>query len=691
MMMIMMCLLNRFDIAISILHLVRELVSPSRYLFGALVATVCWKMMKNKQKTLLIIIIIILGCNSILLLLLYSIKKMSIRRQLCIAATYAREAREDDLKLVLMHLSSLESKCDEIIEILIDIWRDNSTTTTTNTVQSSSLLSPTASPAEVLRIALNVSFLTSKASIACLECIHEGIISGRSAIFCISEIRISLLSLISTNISCIENDDNIKQKAAYVHEIANLILQPFLTNNNIVSDLQSITCCLDLIPVAISALFNLRKQYSFLAKMDIQVINSFFDSVVPLSASILNILTEIYPRLRNRHLIHIKKQVIALVPKLQRQCDEFPGIMRICLRFFEQSNDAQWIHIFRVLYASVPLSEMQNIEALLEQILSQSGRIDQSLIDILEDTAAHFCKCITNKATTVAQRSIDDEIPLICLADIRLLLMTMRITNTSNLHLNLMLPSIVSGNAEESSTGIRNSRALIMLLISFSLVSHYEPQVYKELYKDSAFIINNVCNIDTITKNLCRTVHCCLVDESGRISSWLSSVRGMEIISACMYSVFYPSVTQSCTNFISQCIISRYENDIIGSRSNNFDDIDTATVSPEEVVQEINISELLSECLITVFQDINDCRSSLLSLVMKGLVACFQSTRMFKVNFLIAEETFIKLFRDICYRHPRILAQSHSSLENYILTASVLPVVTLERILFPLSRGITNS
>jgi len=490
--------------------------------------------------------------------------------------------------------------------------------------------------------------------------------------------------MISTNISSIENEENIKQKATYIHEVANLILQPFLTNNNIVSDLQSITCCLDLIPVAISALFNFRKQYTFLQKLDIQVINSFFESEVPVSASILNILTEIYPRLRNRHLVHIKKQIIALVPNLQRQCDEFPGIMRICLRFFEQSNDAQWIHIFRILYANVPLGEMQNVEALLEQILSQSGHLDQAVIDILEDTATHFCKCVTTKAAN--QQTLDIEIPLIGLADVRLLLMTMRITNTSNLHLNLMLPSIVSGNAEESSTGVRNSRALIMLLISISFICIYQPQVFKELYKDSIFKTNEVCNIDTITKHMCRTVHCCLVDDSGRISNWLSSVRGMEIISACMYSVFYPSVTQACTNFISQCILSRYENDAIESlnRISENEVVASPYASPDEVIKDINISELLSECLITVFQDINDCRSALLSLTMKGLVACFQSSKMLKVKFLVAEETFIKLFRDICYRYPRILVQSHSSLENYILTASVLPVSTLERILFPL-------
>jgi len=622
--------------------------------------------------------------------------RMTIRRQLCIGAIYAREAKEDDLRLILIYLSSLECKCNEIIEILIDIWRDNSSSSLTASLpsstssSSSSPSSSSASPAEVLRIALNIPFLSSKASIACLECIHEGIISGRSAIFCISEIRISLLSIASTNISCTDNDDSIKQKATYIYEVANLIIQPFLSNNNIVSDLQSITCCLDLVPVAVNALFNLRKQYPFLSKMDIQVINSFFDSEMPLSASILNILTEIYPRLRGKHLVNIKKQVIALVPSLQRQCDEFPGVMRICLRFFEQSNDSQWIHIFRVLYASVPLGEMQNVEALLEQVLSQSAHMDQALIDILEDTATHFCKYITNR--TASHKSGEEEIPMICLADVRLLLMTMRITNTSNLHLNLMLPSIVAGNVEESSTVVRNSRALIMILMSISLLSNYNAEVFKQLYNDSTFNMNTTCDAVTLTKYLCRTIHCCLVDESGRISNWLSSVRGMEIISACIYAVFYPSVTQACMNFVHQCMMSRFRNDMIDSRNDTFehDEMATSNFQLDEVITEINISELISESLITVFQDISDCRSSLLSLIMKGLVACFQSSKMFKVNFVVAEEAFIKLFRDICYLHPRMLVQSHASLENYILTASVLPVLTLERIMSPLSTGINT-
>jgi hypothetical protein len=256
------------------------------------------------------------------------------------------------------------------------------------------------------------------------------------------------INILSSTNTTIINEENINQRALYLNEISNLILQPFLSNNgNEVVDLQSITCCLDLIPVAINILFNLRKQFSFLLKWDITIIDSFFDSENMIStsssstSSLLNILSEAFPRLRNRHLMMIKKHIVGLLPNLQRNCEEYPGVMRICLRFFEQSSDCQWIHIFRLLYASVPIGELQHVEAILEQILSQTARIDQAIIDIFEDTAFIFCKRIIKK-----QISSDETIPLISLADVRLLLMTMRISdNNSTLHLNLKLPSIVFG------------------------------------------------------------------------------------------------------------------------------------------------------------------------------------------------------------------------------------------------------
>ena len=145
-----------------------------------------------------------------------------------------------------------------------------------------------------------------------------------------------------------------------------------------------------------------------------------------------------------------------------------------------------------------------------------------------------------------------------------------------------------------------------------------------------------------------------------------------------MYLIFYPTVTQSVTSFISQCMVSKQEND---NSSNN-----GTTDSSDNNDSNIIVHELISEVLITTFEDLSDCRSSLLSLVMKGLVACNESTKLFKTPFIIAEKTFIKLFRDICHRHPHILVEAHSCLENYILTATAsLPVPILEQILLPLS------
>jgi hypothetical protein len=65
------------------------------------------------------------------------------------------------------------------------------------------------------------------------------------------------------------------------------------------------------------------------------------------------------------------------------------------------SRDACWIHVFRVLYSSVPRSDLQTVEILLEQIFSQTPLLCLQFIAVIEDASVFICGIIGTGAASV--------------------------------------------------------------------------------------------------------------------------------------------------------------------------------------------------------------------------------------------------------------------------------------------------
>jgi hypothetical protein len=65
------------------------------------------------------------------------------------------------------------------------------------------------------------------------------------------------------------------------------------------------------------------------------------------------------------------------------------------------SRNACWIHVFRVLYSSVPRSELETVEILLEQIFSQTPLLCLQFIAVIEDASVFICGIIGTGATSV--------------------------------------------------------------------------------------------------------------------------------------------------------------------------------------------------------------------------------------------------------------------------------------------------
>ena len=98
------------------------------------------------------------------------------------------------------------------------------------------------------------------------------------------------------------------------------------------------------------------------------------------------------------------------------------------------SNDVQWVHVLRILYRSVAIQSILTVEALLEQIFTQSVEVAQQLLCALEDAAmalgkAVICKSYDRRSMLALPTEsvvLIDGAPIISHYDIRLALVLSR-------------------------------------------------------------------------------------------------------------------------------------------------------------------------------------------------------------------------------------------------------------------------
>jgi hypothetical protein len=585
----------------------------------------------------------------------------------------------------------------------------------------------------LLRIALCVDSICQKASIECLQCINKGQITGRAAIFCISEIRISLLSSMTSSFSSttyIQKQEIIDSLAEHANDLANICIQPFIFHNNQPIDIQQSMINLDLLPAALSVLFTLRKRYRSLPRMEAHIINSLLaaewqsSSFVPL----FNILSELFPYLKENHLKQIKNRLLSSIKTLQNQenKDDFAGMLKICLRFLEQSRDVRWVHVLRVFFSNIPVSDIQNVEVLLEQILSQCSSISGMLINIIEDAAVNLCKNISN--LTYDKRVIHstfieyDQIPTLTVHDLRLLLVISRTITGNYAQIEISLPSILSDLTVDSVSIVRLSRAIITVLMCLSVISTYENLFIAE---SDLPIISSVSLLETLINKLVLSIShnadsssislssssSSTTAEGDFISSWLSTVRSVEIISACFYMTCYPHQLQQSLDLIKQCILNRNNNN---NNNDNNSNNSSKLVQNIDVIVNFDIQKLIIECLATVFSFAENCRSPLLSSIIRGIVISCDKNKLSPIelnksskNFptmnklstdnihlhaqLSAKNIFLKLFSILCHRNSTSISSFHIIVQNYLLMISALHSRDLESALLPLNKVCNHS
>ena len=173
-------------------------------------------------------------------------------------------------------------------------------------VQHSGCIAIEGSASELLRVAISIESIAQRAIKTIIECIQNGHVCGRSAIYCTSEVRIALL--------CREFSRDISDKDVLIEAIDNArsvaeqCIRPFFAANKNKLNLQEASICLDLFPDAINFLSFLRRKLKRCRKHEIELLDTFMSNDWH-SAGFLSIcctLCELFSHLKTRHLEEIK-------------------------------------------------------------------------------------------------------------------------------------------------------------------------------------------------------------------------------------------------------------------------------------------------------------------------------------------------------------------------------------------------
>ena len=313
-----------------------------------------------------------------------------VARQLDLAITAIQRGKDEEAGVLIRHFNESESKASNVLDFVMKYWRNRSgdyddimpgSSVSTSSSQTS-LKKISLDPAGSLRVLLHVETIWKKAAVECINCIHQGFISGKDAIYCISEIRIIMTllpTIVKSERSASRNAGRYNQDVSYkmirnfhrkttveeffdfLHEIGEDCISPlfdFALNkkgaarknlSSSSSSLQTITLCLDLIPVIVSTIATLKNLYEEeCSEGNINLVESLFyiEWDAKLVLPLCNIFCELYAHLTPHQLLELQKRLLSSIQSLQTiESEDFAGVIQVSIRLFELSKDYCWINV----------------------------------------------------------------------------------------------------------------------------------------------------------------------------------------------------------------------------------------------------------------------------------------------------------------------------------------------------------
>ncbi len=404
----------------------------------------------------------------------------ALLRQILESCQGYRDGNEEEISMFVDHYKESIKESKLILTYITKCWRDKYDTSdaiakhqglSTSLLHAANVLKDTRPTAnELLVIALGLPHVARAAALECLLCINSGHISGRTAIYCISHLRVYLLSLNAQSTSS-SKSLHVGDVTIFLRDMVNICISPLQMSYGGTSNTDARASsaegdgglrsgCLDLLPAIMNTLSLLAKQMSELRKElgcrhvpDLsgvespqQVIDSAISGLLEQDASnaakhasigVFNCCCDLFPYLDASHIDTLEKHMhsFALTECTQTSSDQTntASLMRICLLLLEHSRDPRWVHLFRVIYSLVPVPNQSDVEFLTEQLLAHSQLSGRLICSVVEDTAAYQLRTLAAgiSDSNLLQTSSGKSIPCISVADVRILLLLSRVHRQS--------------------------------------------------------------------------------------------------------------------------------------------------------------------------------------------------------------------------------------------------------------------
>jgi hypothetical protein len=204
-----------------------------------------------------------------------------------------------------------QADANGFLRLIKQFWNKNTDETTESRAASTVVINGSAS--ELLRVAISIDHIKHEAIKDVIKYIQNGKISGKSAIYCISEVRIAIFSQSSSE--KLTESNALLEATESICDIAEICINPFFEANTSTLHLQGASSCLDLFPAVINILSTLCKRIK--QKKSTQVLDTLMhprnqwhpQGLLPICCAI----SELFIHLNLDHLEKLKVALISVI------------------------------------------------------------------------------------------------------------------------------------------------------------------------------------------------------------------------------------------------------------------------------------------------------------------------------------------------------------------------------------------
>ncbi len=371
---------------------------------------------------------------------------------------------DDEIGDFIKYYKDSESDCKVIFDFIVKVWYGEVPVEYMDS--EGAIQYPSAN--DLARVALALPHIAWDAHFECIRCLNKGLIVGKSAMYCLSELQSFLTGYRAQHGSIVEEVPHI---AHLLYRAASICLEPFISCVSRSSSSSSGSrvyegsqVCLELLPTIVSVLVALNERLRMSGvhvtlneeqtehMLPMHATHSILDRIIGSETykncalyshvsdaafiSLVNCCCELFPNFSSEHVSQLEQHILFAGTQSTGSDGDtlLVALLRVSLLLQQQSTDIRWVHVLRTLYSHASSGEHSlHVEGILEQLLAQAQSAARMIVCVIEDTgvqqagAASIVETVDEAIDEAAGIELDKSYcPKVDDNDLRLLLLISR-------------------------------------------------------------------------------------------------------------------------------------------------------------------------------------------------------------------------------------------------------------------------